>query len=104
MINGSSTNQLGRLDWNNKQVQVQTNHDAHVGKYKTILRSCSRDDVLRELFVDVEIKQNTYPDFETELETSFTLEYGEEFTYQLPKQIDAENNDRPEIVVSEMEN
>ena len=39
--------------------------------------------------------KNTYPDFKTEIETSWTLSVGDKFSYTLPSLVDAEKNDVP---------
>jgi len=46
--------------------------------------------------------KNSYPDFETEIETSWTLSVGQNFTYKLPKLVDEEANDTPELWIVAM--
>lgn len=45
---------------------------------------------------------NTYPDFPTEIETSWTLSVNEVFKYRLPAPKDKEGNDEPELYIRAM--
>ena len=66
-------------------------HDASLaGQYSTILRGCSRQDMLIELGLDIEIKANQGPKFVSKLQTYFEVQVGEEYTYYLPKLRDNE--------------
>lgn len=56
-----------------------------------------------ELYLYVKVMKNTYPDFETEIETMFNLRVGENMTYKLPKLKDDEGNDEPELLVQKMD-
>lgn len=69
---------------------VQTDDESIEGKaYKTILRGCSRFNELLELYLRVDIKTNTPPEFETDMETSWSMNVGEVIEYKLPKVRDA---------------
>lgn len=46
--------------------------------------------------------KNTYPDFVKEIQTSWTLNVGDNFSYQLPELKDAEGNDVPELIIQNM--
>jgi hypothetical protein len=48
--------------------------------------------------------KNTYPDFKTEIETSWTLSVGDRFEYRLPELVDDESNDQPEMFIQKMPN
>lgn len=50
----------------------------------------------------VKVLKNTYPDFKTEIETSWTLSVGQEFKYKLPELKDEEGNDDSELYVNMM--
>jgi hypothetical protein len=50
------------------------------------------------------VLKNTYPDFETEINTSWTLNVGDEITYVLPPLKDEESNDEPEVYITPMPN
>jgi hypothetical protein len=63
---------------------VQTDSQEAEGKSRTILRGCSRFDALAELYLYVNVMKNTYPDFITEIETTWTLSVGDRFEYKLP--------------------
>ena len=68
------------------------------------MRGCSFYDQLLELYLDVEVKSNTYPDFVDELETNWVLNVGDIFEYRLPKLSDRERNDVPEVYISGLPN
>jgi len=53
------------------------------------LRGCSRFNELLELYLRVDMKTNTPPEFETEIETSWSMNIGEVIEYRLPKLKDA---------------
>jgi len=104
-LNGTeATGLLGRVDQFYKQgtVFIQTDAEDAVGKQRTVLRGCSRLDELLELYLYVEVVTNNYPDFVTEIQTTWTLSVGDVYEYKLPKIKDKEENDVPEVYVSEM--
>ena len=102
----AATGLLGRWDRFAKQgtIYVQTDSQEAEGVRRTILRGCSRFDDLLELYLYVNVKKNTYPDFQTEIETSWTLSVGERHEYKLPPLVDDEGNDTPEVYITEMPN
>jgi len=55
------------------------------------------------LNLDIEVLSNSHPDFEEEIETSFTLSVGDVFTYKLPEVFDADGNDEPLVEIRPME-
>lgn len=81
---------------------VQTDSQEAEGTSRTILRGCSRFDKIAELYLYVKVLKNTYPDFKTEIETSWTLSVGQEFKYKLPELKDEEGNDTPELYINKM--
>jgi len=97
---------LGRWDPFVKQgtIFVQTDAQEAEGKRRTILRGCNRFDNLNELYLYVNVLKNTYPDFKTEIETSWTLSVGDNFSYKLPQLVDDEGNDIPEVYIEKMDN
>jgi len=60
---------LGRYDRYDKggTFQIQTGSEDAVGRIGTILRGCSRYNKLLELYLYVEVMNNNYPDFITDL-------------------------------------
>ena len=51
----------------------------------------------------IEVISNTYPDFLTEPQTSFTVEVNDVYQYKLPDVQDPDGNDEPEVYVGLME-
>jgi hypothetical protein len=64
-----------------------------VGTQKLIIRNCDSLDRLLELYLYIEIKANNHPNFNTEVQVSFSMANGETLTYKLPPSSDPENND-----------
>jgi len=103
--NGSSAEgYLGRWDPASAggTLFIQTDNADAEGKQRTVLRGCSSANQLAELYLYVEVKKNTYPDFKTEIETAWTLAVGDSFSYQLPELVDAEGNDESELFIQKM--
>jgi len=90
-----ATNLLGRFDRGDRggTIWVKTDSEDAVGISRTILRGCSHFNKLYEIYLYIEVLSNTYPDFVTEIETSWTLSVNEVFKYQLPALKDKEGND-----------
>lgn len=93
--NGSSAELLGYFDEyaNGGTFYVQTENEDDVKKHRTILRGCSRLNNLVEAYLYVEVYNNKYPDFVTEVQQTFLVEFSEEGTvteYKLPEIEDAE--------------
>jgi len=74
-----------------------------VGVQPLVIRDCDAQNRLLELTLYVEVLSNTYPDFVTEPETTFTLAVGDVINYQLPNVIDPEGNDEPFVYVGIMD-
>jgi len=93
--NGSSASLLGRYDEydNGGTFYISTANEDDVGKHRTILRGCSRLNNLVETYLYVEVYNNKYPDFATDIEETFTVEVDEVFEYQLPEIEDSEAGD-----------
>jgi hypothetical protein len=87
---------------NDGRVYVQTDSAEAEGIQRTIIRGCSRFDKLAELYLYVQVLKNSYPDFETEIQTTWTLSVGQNFTYKLPKLVDEEQNAIPELWIMDM--
>jgi len=77
---------------------IKADAESAVGKQRTILRSCTASN-LYELYLYIEVKNNNYPDFTKEIDTSFRLTVGKVFEYRLPPIVDKEGNDEPEVYV-----
>lgn len=94
-FNGTTaTGKVGRFDryTGGGTFYIQANDKSTVGKQRTILRSCAGGN-LYELYLYIEIKNNNYPDFKTELETSYLLTVGKVHEYKLPQVEDKEGNE-----------
>lgn len=87
---------------NGPTIFIQTDSQEAEGTQRTILRGCSSFDKLAELYLYVKVLKNTYPDFKTEIETSWTLSVGQVFKYKLPELKDEEKNDDPELYINKM--
>jgi len=74
-----------------------------VGVQRTIIRDCDAMGRLLELNLYIDVKSNTHPDFTSEMQTTFTLSVGDNFTYTLPPIKDSDGNDVPEVYVQRME-
>jgi len=81
---------------------IKADAESAVGKQRTLLRSCSASN-LYELYLYVEVKNNNYPDFTSEITTSFRLEVDEVHEYKLPPLVDKEGNDEPEVYIKPVE-
>lgn len=82
---------------NGGTVHVYTASDDAVGKQRTIIRGCSRFNELIELYLSVEVRQNSYPDFspgprESAFSTSYTVPMNVTTKFKLPAVVDREKN------------
>lgn len=105
--NGTSAEGLiGRFDRfdNDGTIWIQTDSEDAVGMSRTILRGCSHYNQLYEIYLYIQVLSNTYPDFVTEIETSWTLSVNEVFNYTLPKLKDKEDNDDSVVYIRAMDN
>ena len=95
---------LGRFNAldNGGTFYIQTDSEEAVKKQRTILRSCAGTD-LYELYLYVDVLNNNCPDFETDPETKFSLNVGDVLEYRLPRLVDKENNDEPEVYIAPTE-
>jgi hypothetical protein len=85
-------------------IYIQTDSQEAEGIRRTILRGCSRFGTLAELYLYVNVMKNTYPDFITNIETTWVMAKGEVINYKLPNLKDDENNDIPEVYINSMPN
>jgi hypothetical protein len=105
--NGTDANGLlGRFDRRDRggTVWVKTESEDAVGIARTTLRGCSHFNKLYEIYLYIEVLSNTYPDFVTEIETSWTLSVNEVFKYTLPALKDKEGNDDAVVYIRAMDN
>lgn len=100
----SAVGSVGRFDRNvgGGTFYIKADAESAVGKQRTILRSCSASN-LYELYLYIDVKNNNYPDFTKEIDTSFYLTVGKVFQYKLPPIKDKEGNDEPEVYVAAMD-
>lgn len=85
---------------NGGTVHVYTASDDAVGKQQTIIRGCSRFNELIELYLTVDVRQNSYPDFspgpaDAPFVTSYSVPWNVTTKYKLPPVVDREKNDLP---------
>jgi len=101
--NGQPADPVATYDQDTYSVWVQTDEEDHVGKQMTIIRDCDSLSRLLELHLYINVISNSHPDFEKEIETSFTLSVGDVHTYKLPPITDNDNNDEPEVLITKMD-
>jgi hypothetical protein len=93
---------LGRIDryYKGGTVFVQTDSEDMVGKQRTVIRGCTRLNQLIELNLYVDVLTNNYPDFVSTINTTWTLEVNQTERYPLPRLVDKEGNDQPEVYIT----
>lgn len=74
---------IGRFDRSDKggTIWVQTDSNDAIGKSRTILRGCSHFNKLYEVYLYIEVLSNTYPDFVSEIQTSWIVNMTDETHY-----------------------
>jgi len=82
---------------------IQTDSEEDVHMHQVILRDCNDFERLLELNLYVKVLANTYPAPVTDIQTTFTLNVGDVMQYRIPKLIDPDGNDTPEVYISKME-
>jgi len=85
---------------NGGTVDIQTGSQDAEGQHNTIIRGCSKFDDLLEMYLGIEVKKNTNPDFVTDVQTTWKLNVGDKFEYKLPGLTDTEKNDDPEVYIN----
>jgi len=100
---GSPAADVGSYDQSSYSVLIQTDSEDLVGIQKTVIRNCDGLSRLLELNLYINVLSNSHPDFEDDIETSFTFDVGDDFTLKLPKVTDADGNDDPVVVIDLME-
>ena len=78
---------------------IFTLNENDIGQHKTILRGCSSFNELIELYLEVIVISNTYPDFVEELQTTFIVYVNETLEYKLPAAYDDDGNDTPVVII-----
>ena len=74
-----------------------------VGVQRTIIRQCDALDRLQEMYLEIRVLANTFPNFLEEPQTSFALDFDEIYKYELPALVDLEGNDEPEVYIGYVE-
>lgn len=82
---------------------MQTDSNDAIGKSRTILRGCSHFNKLYEVYLYIEVLSNTYPDFVSEIDTSWKLDVNQVESYSLPELSDKEGNDEPVVYIKAMD-
>lgn len=73
-INGSNAQgAIGTYDRANQLIYINTTNTQDVGLKQTRIRGCTTFGDLLEIYFYIDVKENTYPDFVTEVETVFNL-------------------------------
>jgi hypothetical protein len=93
--NGSSAELLGYFSEYDQggTFYISTDNEDDVGKHRTILRGCSRTKELVEAYLYVEVYNNKFPDFVSEVSTTFAIDYNDTVVYSLPDITDSELGD-----------
>jgi len=103
--NGSyAEGKIGRFEPNENSgtVYVETDSVKDVGKHRTIIRGCSNYNELLEIQLYVDIIDNSYPDFASEVTTTWSLDVFQNVSYKLPALVDKEKNDEPDVYIRAM--
>lgn len=79
----------------NTTVWVQTDDQNLVGTQRTIIRGCDAMSNLLEVNFYINVSSNSAPEFNTDLQTQWSLNVGDNITYKLPLFSDPEGNDVP---------
>lgn len=79
--------------------KIHSTLESLIGVHSTVLRGCTTQNELVELGLKLTVLANKGPAFETELQTSFEPIVGEVLVYYLPKLVDPEGNDLPEVYI-----
>ena len=82
---------------------IEVHNKFLAGDHQTYLRGCTKQSEIIELKLDMKIKGNLLPRFEEKLQTKFEAIVGETVEYQIPKAVDPEGNDNPEVYIDTSE-
>jgi hypothetical protein len=88
----------------NTTVWVQTNDESLVGTQRTVIRGCDQMSNLLEVNLYINVSSNAAPEFETEIQTQWNLNVGDNITYALPKYSCPDGNDDAVVYINSMEN
>jgi len=66
-----------------------------LGPMHVIVRNCDTLNRLLELNLYINILSNTYPDFTSAVQTTFTMSVNDVLSYKMPPIVDPEGNDTP---------
>lgn len=83
---------------------MQTNDESLVGTQRLSLRGCDSVSNLHEVNIYVNVSSNSAPEFNTDLQTQWNLNWGDNITYKLPPFSDPEGNDVGVVYINSMEN
>jgi hypothetical protein len=101
-MNGKPTT-LARYDNKTNSIMIQTDKEEDVHMSQIMLRDCNAFERLLELNLYVKVLSNTYPAPISDIQTTFTLDNGDVLTYRVPRLVDPEGNDVPEVYVGKMD-
>ena len=102
--NGSSTNSFAQINFQGQEISVQTNDENLVGTQRTIIRACDKLSNLLEMNFYINVSSNSAPEFDTDLQTQWTLDMHKWENYTLPSYTDPEGNDGSVLYINSMEN
>lgn len=94
---------LARYDNKTNSIMIQTDKEEDVHMSQIMLRDCNAFERLLELNLYVKVLSNTYPAPISDIQTTFTLDNGDVLTYRVPRLVDPEGNDVPEVYVGKMD-
>lgn len=83
---------------------VQTNDESLVGTQRTVIRGCDQMSNLLEVNFYINVSSNAAPEFETDIQTQWNLNVGDNITYPLPKFSNPDGNDAAIVYINSMEN
>jgi hypothetical protein len=94
---------LAKFDNKTNTIFIQTDKEEDVHMSQVILRDCNAFERLLELNLYIKVLSNTYPAPVSDIQTTFNLSNGDVLTYRIPKLVDPEGNDVPEVYVGKMD-
>lgn len=102
-INGTKSH-IAKYDNTTNAINIYTESEEDVHMHQVILRDCTKGELQRliELNLYIKVLTNTYPSPVVDIQTMFTLNVGDVVRYTIPRLIDPEGNDIPQVYVGLM--
>jgi hypothetical protein len=89
---------------NKTNVFVQTDDESLVGTQRMVIRGCDSLNNLHEINLYINVSSNSAPEFDSDIQTTWNLDYGNNISYKLPTFTDPEGNDVGVVYINSMEN